>query len=40
MEESLESEDMDLVINQMHFSSIQFLKIKNFNILCWERLGQ
>lgn len=40
MKESLESEDMSPVINQMYFSSIQFLKIKNINILCWESLGQ
>lgn len=34
LEELLESEDMGIVINQMYFSVIQFLKIKNINILC------
>lgn len=34
LEEPLKSEDMRIVINQMYFSFIQFLKIKNINILC------
>ena len=36
LEELLESEDMGIVINQVYFSVIQFLKIKNINILCYD----